>query len=178
LSHSVCSWWRVDSLKELILASYSRIVKSVLHRDGIMKIITIRQPWAHLIVNGRKNIENRSWRTSYRGPVLIHASLNIDREDCLKHGLDPKTVQTGGVVGIAEITDCVQQYPSSWFRGPYGFVLRNRRSLPFIKWTGALSSRCPNSTSQTHCPPCSSRIREGQIGGTSPSAHLTDRRER
>lgn len=39
-----------------------------------MKAISIRQPWAWLIVNGFKDIENRSWRTKYRGPVLIHAS--------------------------------------------------------------------------------------------------------
>jgi len=51
------------------------------------------------------------------------------------------TVQTGGVVGIAEITDCVQKHQSKWFIGPYGFVLRKRRSLPFVKWTGALGLR-------------------------------------
>jgi hypothetical protein len=54
-----------------------------------MKIITIRQPWAHLIVNGSKNIENRTWPTSYRGPVLIHASLNINRKACLANRIDP-----------------------------------------------------------------------------------------
>lgn len=39
-----------------------------------MKALSIRQPWAWLIANGYKDIENRSWRTNYRGPVLIHAS--------------------------------------------------------------------------------------------------------
>lgn len=106
-----------------------------------MKIITIRQPWAHLIVNGSKNIENRSWSTSYRGPVLIHAGLNPDREACLEYGLDSKELPRGGVVGAAEIVDCVEQHRSRWFRGPYGFVLRNRRPLPFIEWKGALGLR-------------------------------------
>ena len=106
-----------------------------------MKILTIRQPWARLIVNGSKNIENRTWPTSYRGPVLIHASLNFNRALCLKHRLDPKTLERGGVVGIAEIADCVIKHRSRWFIGPYGFVLRKRRPLPFIKWKGALGLR-------------------------------------
>ena len=83
-----------------------------------MKIITIRQPWAQLIVNGSKNIENRNWATSYRGPVLIHASLNVNRALCLKHRLDPDTLLRGGVVGIAEIADCVNEHSSRWFLGP------------------------------------------------------------
>jgi hypothetical protein len=43
-----------------------------------MKIISIRQPWASLIVSGIKDIENRTWPTRYRGPVLIHASQRAD----------------------------------------------------------------------------------------------------
>ena len=43
-------------------------------RGTCMKVIVIRQPWAWLIVNGIKDIENRSWRTRYRGPLLIQAS--------------------------------------------------------------------------------------------------------
>ena len=106
-----------------------------------MKILSIRQPLAYLITQGSKNIENRSWRTNYRGPFLVHASLNIDRRACLEHGLDPKKLQTGGVVGIADIVDCVQKHKSRWFLGPYGFVLRNRSALPFVKWRGALGVR-------------------------------------
>jgi hypothetical protein len=108
-----------------------------------MKILSIRQPWAYLITQGSKNIENRSWPTEYRGPVLIHASLNINRKACATHGLDPEVLKTGGVVGIADIVDCVRQHRSRWFEGPYGFVLRNRRRLPFVKWKGALGLRTP-----------------------------------
>ena len=39
-----------------------------------MKVLTIRQPWATLIVRGIKDVENRTWATSYRGPLLIHAA--------------------------------------------------------------------------------------------------------
>jgi len=106
-----------------------------------MKIITARQPWAHLIASGAKNIENRSWATSYRGPVLIHAALQVNRPACIEHRLDPAELEKGGVVGIAEIIDCVTRHTSRWFEGPYGFVLRKRQKLPFVKWTGALGLR-------------------------------------
>jgi hypothetical protein len=106
-----------------------------------VKILSVRQPWAYLIMQGSKNIGNRSWPTNYRGPFLVHASLNIDRQACLEQGLDPKKLQTGGVVGMAEIVDCVQKHRSKWFIGPYGFVLRNRKALPFVEWTGGLGLR-------------------------------------
>jgi hypothetical protein len=75
-----------------------------------MKILSIRQPWAYLITQGSKDIENRTWPTNYRGPVLVHASLRVDKRDGLAHGLDPSKFQTGGIVGIAEIVDCVRQH--------------------------------------------------------------------
>jgi len=106
-----------------------------------LKILSIRQPWAHLITSGSKNIENRVWPTIYRGPLLIQASLTIDREACREHKLFPEELETGGVVGIAEIVDCVTEHSSRWFEGPYGFVLRHRRPLPFVKWTGSLGLR-------------------------------------
>ena len=106
-----------------------------------MKILTLRQPWAYLITRGRKNIENRSWPTKYRGPFLVHASQAVNRLACEHHGIDPKDLETGGVVGMAEIVDCVSDHPSTWFEGPYGFVLRNRKALPFVKWKGTLGLR-------------------------------------
>ena len=109
--------------------------------EAAMKIITIRQPWAHLIARGSKNIENRTWQTSYRGPVLIHASLNINRALCRKYRLSPDSLERGGIVGIARIVDCVSKHPSRWFFGPYGFVLQKRRPLPFVKWKGSLGLR-------------------------------------
>jgi hypothetical protein len=106
-----------------------------------MKILSIRQPWAHLIVHGSKNVENRSWPTKYRGAFLIHASLNIDRAACREYGLDPAKLATGGIIGMAKIVNCVQNHRSKWFKGPYGFVLLNRRPLRLVKWTGSLGLR-------------------------------------
>ena len=121
-----------------------------------MKAISIRQPWAWLIVNGFKDIENRDWRTSYRGPVLIHAAKGMMRyeyEDCLEtcrraakvrpfpSGTTwpaPKDLLRGGIVGMATITDCVDQSESPWFFGTYGFVLTDAKTLPFRPMRGQL----------------------------------------
>lgn len=118
-----------------------------------MKAISIRQPWAWLIVNGYKDIENRSWRTKYRGPVLIHASQgvksieyvrasNLIHNKLLGYGIPLPPIdqlQTGGIVGIATITDCVEESDSPWFFGEKGFVLADAKTLPFIPMKGKLS---------------------------------------
>ena len=55
----------------------------------LMKILSLQQPYAYLVTCGTKNIENRSRPTRYRGPFLVHASLNVDREACEDYGFDP-----------------------------------------------------------------------------------------
>jgi len=57
---------------------------------------------------------------------------------CEVYGFDSAILDRGGVVGMAEIVDCVTDYTSKWFTGPHGYVLRNRKPLPFVKWRGAL----------------------------------------
>ena len=47
-----------------------------LKQKNYMKAITIKQPFASLIVEGIKDIENRTWKTNLRGRVLIHASAS------------------------------------------------------------------------------------------------------
>ena len=54
--------------------------------------LSIRQPWAELIVRGHKDVENRTWRHSYRGPVLIHAGH--------KSELDVAGIETGDPVSV------------------------------------------------------------------------------
>jgi hypothetical protein len=102
-----------------------------------MKIITVRQPYADMIVNGQKNIEYRSWPTSYRGPVLIHAAQYVNRDRCRKFGRDRDVLPKGGVVGIAVITDCRFNRRGN----EYEFVLKKRQPLPFIEWKGTLGLR-------------------------------------
>jgi hypothetical protein len=89
-----------------------------------MKVIVIRQPWAWLIVNGFKDIENRSWRTRYRGPLLIQASArkpsNREMEDfrvfARKRGVKlPDKFEFGGIVGRVHLDNCVDKSRSKWF---------------------------------------------------------------
>lgn len=109
-----------------------------------MKALTIKQPWAHLIVTGQKDIENRSWATAYRGPVLIHAgkSLDVDGLDWLRAcGVTvphDRYLDRGGFVGVAWLADCVTRSDSDWFEGPYGFVLTGVRRCQFYPCKGAL----------------------------------------
>lgn len=101
-----------------------------------MKCLSIRQPWASLIIYDGKDIENRTWPTSYRGPVLVHAAMKPD--DIIDH-----TMSQGGIIGIVDVVDCVTQSSSRWWHGPYGFVLKNARPLPFMPCKGRLGFFAP-----------------------------------
>lgn len=107
-----------------------------------MKVLSVRQPWADLIVIGWKDIENRSRATHYRGPLLIHASQTVDTgaraallEELAADGDEESLAYFGGdpvigaIVGIVNLTDCVTESKSEWFEGPYGYILED--SLPF-----------------------------------------------
>jgi ASCH domain len=113
----------------------------------VFKIITIRQPWASLIVHGFKDIENRSWSTSYRGPVLVHASMRPSgrpvADVARQFGIDLPQLELplGGIVGTTNIIDCVDAHSSPWFEGKFGFVLDGSRVLPFKPWRGCLGLR-------------------------------------
>lgn len=109
-----------------------------------MKALSVRQPWAWLIIHGGKDIENRTWRARFRGPVLIHASKKIDKQAYHQLveegiGLPPlEDLKTGGIIGKTEITGCVEESASKWFSGPYGLTLRNSKPLPFRPCRGRL----------------------------------------
>ena len=74
-----------------------------------MKALTIRQPWATLIMQGVKRYEFRSWKTNFRGEVLIHAGKGIDKEavERLKKYLPEGELPLGKILGKVNITDCV-----------------------------------------------------------------------
>jgi hypothetical protein len=116
-----------------------------------MPALSIRQPWAWLILHAGKDIENRSWPTKFRGRFLIHAAKGMTRDE-YEDGVDPLwmrggptidlpsfgDLERGGIVGSAEIVDCVRHSDSPWFFGPFGFVLRNPVTLPFRHLRGSL----------------------------------------
>lgn len=110
-----------------------------------MKALSIRQPWAWLIVTGHKDVENRTWPTSFRGEFLIHAGKAFDYEGyewvVSEMGLvlpEPARFERGGIVGEAEMIDCVTRHDSAWFFGPYGFAIRNARPRRFLPMRGKL----------------------------------------
>ena len=98
-----------------------------------MKALSIKQPWAELIVSGKKTIELRNWNTNLRGEFLIHASNNPDWNAMKNFGFED--LPRGFIVGKANLIG-VKKYKdkdeldkdkhkhladSSW--GDYGFVL-------------------------------------------------------
>jgi len=93
----------------------------------------VQQPWAWLIVNGHRDLENRSWWTKQRGPIAIYAPLDFDAAGyAWVRGAfpgiempDPEQFDTGGIVGAAELVDCVKSHDSRWFSGPFAFVLKH-----------------------------------------------------
>ncbi len=75
------------------------------------KCLSLKQPYAELIVSGRKTIELRKWNTKYRGQFLIHASKTINNEACKLYNIDISSLITGAVVGSAVLQD-VKLYQS------------------------------------------------------------------
>lgn len=129
-----------------------------------MKALSIRQPWASLIVLGIKDVENRTWRTRERGTVLVHASKGMTRDehaDAIEFAVkaiqsDPRNagrprtrtlrelgfafddLPRGGIIGQVDLVGCVEHSDSPWYMGAIGFVLANAKPLPFRPLKGAL----------------------------------------
>lgn len=116
-----------------------------------MRALTIRQPWAWLILHAGKDIENRTWATSFRGPFLVHAAKGMtraeyDRANAFARqtgrlGVElppPEALARGGVVGAVTLVDCVPQSASPWYMGQMGFVLQRPVVLPFVPCRGQL----------------------------------------
>jgi hypothetical protein len=88
-------------------------------------------------------VENRSWPTKYRGPLLIHAGRREDPLGWLaldRMGIDfPEEVQTGGIIGVVDVVDCEQDYDSPWAQeGQWHWLLAHPQQLPFRAARGQL----------------------------------------
>ena len=96
-----------------------------------MKALSIRQPWAWLIVHGYKDVENRSWSTKFRSRVQVHAGKIPDPGWFPQLSLEvqgrgialPDQSSLGALVGEVDIIDCVSEGDPPWFTGSYGFLL-------------------------------------------------------
>jgi hypothetical protein len=113
-----------------------------------MKVLSLKQPFAELIVSGKKKIELRNWNTTFRGEFLIHASLQPDKSAMERFGFSE--VPLGKIVGKAILVD-VKKYSNesehnadrnkhladtSW--GKFGFVLENAQRINPISAKGKL----------------------------------------
>ncbi len=72
-----------------------------------MKVITIQQPFATLIVEGLKKYEFRTWKTNYRGEILIHAGKGIDQKAMKKFEGCGFSYPSGCIIGKATLIDCI-----------------------------------------------------------------------
>jgi hypothetical protein len=79
------------------------------------RVLTVRQPWAWAIIHGGKNVENRSWPTKHRGPLLIHAGSAFE-PDAYQTVQPPPALELvhGAIIGVVELVDCVPDSDSEW----------------------------------------------------------------
>lgn len=140
---------------------------NIIHPEALpssetVKCLSVRHPWAWLLTHPEilkqcgiepKCIENRDWSTRYRGPLLIHAGTQVDRElFTLDRTLDhsywkgkfgaagaaladampqtPREYVTKAIVGVAELVQVVEYSESRWFVGPFGWMLKHARPIP------------------------------------------------
>ena len=121
-----------------------------------MYALSLKQPWAALVLHGLKTIEIRKWATTLRGPILLHAAkVDDDREPGWR--LLPEHARAtarlrGGVIGRIELVACrvyrtlpefmidAQRHHNlaEWFAPPkmFGFVFHNPRPVNFHHWPG------------------------------------------
>ncbi|MFL8988630.1 ASCH domain-containing protein [Pseudomonas sp. QLc11A] len=119
-----------------------------------MKALSIRQPWAWLIIHGGKNIENRTWHTKHRGRFLVHAAKGMTNEEycdglefamragdiqLLRDFPTAQEMQRGGIIGSVELVDSLDISTSPWYMGEKAFLLREPKPLPFTPLKGRLN---------------------------------------
>jgi hypothetical protein len=106
-----------------------------------MKALSLKQPWAEFVADGKKTIELRKWNTKLRGEFLIHASKIPDMDAMRRFGFPENSLPLGVILGKANLVD-VKKYKneeefakdaslhlatSEW--GEYGFILDNISKL-------------------------------------------------
>jgi hypothetical protein len=108
-----------------------------------VRALSIRQPWVELILQGRKTLEIRGWKTEHRGEIFLHAAFNLDRAALKRYPLEEP--QRSAIVGTVRIDDVEElterrwrelagQHLSHWPWDPercrYGFWLSGAQRLP------------------------------------------------
>lgn len=109
------------------------------------RALTVRQPWAALIVAGIKDVENRTWRTSHTGLIAIHASAAYDdaQINAALRRFPDLAFRFGAIIGHATLTGCVRDSPSEWAEpGRWHWLLAGARPcavVPARGWPGLWS---------------------------------------
>lgn len=122
-----------------------------------MKAITIKQPWATLIAEGYKEYEFRTWKTKYRGDILIHAGKGIDKKAMERFKNLNLEYPAGQIIAKATLTDCIyvdEEFAQKLIKKApvvykglinkgdwdgYGFKLENVEKIKPIEVNGKLS---------------------------------------
>ena len=121
-----------------------------------MKVLTIKQPFASLISEGYKIYEFRSWKTKYRGELLIHAGLGVDKEAMKRFEYLNLDYPKGKIIAKCNLTDCllvddklkkelkeldpiVYKGAINYTEEEYGFKLENIKKISPIEAKGKLS---------------------------------------
>ena len=73
-----------------------------------MKVLTIKEPWATLIIEKYKEYEFRSWKTNYRGKILIHAGLSLEKDIVSRFEEYNLEYKCGYIIGEAELVACIK----------------------------------------------------------------------
>ncbi|MEO6951382.1 MAG: ASCH domain-containing protein [Polyangia bacterium] len=112
--------------------------------DGAHKVLSLHGPWAWAVLHAGQDVENRTWGTAYRGPLLLHASARPIRgerlEQCRAYiarcsGLPldqvPTEFPSGEIVGMVELVDCSVELRSPWAArsGALSWQLASPRAL-------------------------------------------------
>ena len=122
-----------------------------------MKVLTIKQPYASLIAEGLKEYEFRTWKTKYRGEILIHAGKSVDKKAMEKFKDFNLGYPSGCIIAKVNLTDCIpidndarnmlkekksiiyeHIINNSDYKG-YGFKLENVKKIKPIPINGKLS---------------------------------------
>lgn len=114
-----------------------------------MKALSLKQPWAELLIQGKKKIEIRKWNTSFRGKFLVHASKNPDKEALERFNM--KGLSYGVIIGTAELKDVKKYNDEEEFQkdkdshladssfGLYGFIIENPKRIKPVEYKGMLN---------------------------------------
>ena len=113
-----------------------------------MRALTIRQPWASLIICGEKDVENRTWTTRYRGVLAIHAGHRFDQDlQPWQRSIVAKVdaFPRGAIIGVVELMDIVRDSSSRWAEPTcYHWVLANPRAIEPVPVRGRLGLWVPD----------------------------------